>query len=139
MKLFHSGVLWPETGRKMLHGGRNVKNSCKALNYSMKNDLIMKEYSIYGLLILSVFLNACATTGNKRLQLSKSNCNQQNTYSYSVEDIPKPFNEISLDTILTSRFKPNGLNVAHAIGILDLLSLFVEKKREVKANNSLKN
>lgn len=92
-------------------------------------------------LISVLLLSSCATTHNTTLldHIQKSNCNQENTYRYSKNDIPKPLYEYQIDTVLTSRFEFKDLNVAHAIGILDLLSGYVNKIAEVKENNSLQN
>lgn len=57
---------------------------------------------------------------------SRSNCNQQNTYVYQKSDIPPPFHELDIEEGLQSHFSRKSLNVAHAIGALDLLSRYLQ-------------
>lgn len=60
----------------------------------------------------------------RALQLDKSNCNKQAPTAYTVDDLPKPIHQLQLDTILTKRFSGQSLNIANAIGILDLLTSY---------------
>ncbi|MBX2902904.1 MAG: hypothetical protein KF872_05040 [Chitinophagales bacterium] len=94
-----------------------------------------------GCMFLGIWLSSCATLKDRELQsqLNKSNCNQQNSYSYSKADIPRPIHELPLDTLLTSKFSFNSLNAANAIGILDLLTAYIKKKEELKANYTIEN
>lgn len=90
---------------------------------------------------LSTILMLCSCSGTKPpsllVHLHKSNCNQENTYNYSKNDIPLPINQLQIDTALTARFNLKDLNIANAIGVLDLLSTYIQKSKELKANNSL--
>ena len=90
---------------------------------------------------LSTILMLCSCSGTKPpsllVHLHKSNCNQENTYNYSKNDIPLPINQLQIDTALTARFNLKDLNIANAIGVLDLLSAYIQKSKELKANNSL--
>lgn len=91
------------------------------------------------LIILGTLLFSCARVKDPRLTplLVQSNCNQQNTYAYSKRDIPLPLHEIALDTVLTARFSTHSLNVANAVGILDLLVTYVNQKKAYKQNPSI--
>ncbi|HEY8400551.1 MAG TPA: hypothetical protein VIK89_04775, partial [Cytophagaceae bacterium] len=91
--------------------------------------------------VLMLILTSCAGLKNAQLNtlLEKSNCNQQNVYSYSTSELPKPIHELDIDTALTSRFSFKSLNVANAIGILDMLSSYVNLLLEKKQNPTLEN
>ncbi len=84
------------------------------------------------LVIVSCVATSCTTIKNSGLQsqIDKSNCNQQNTYHYTKDELPKPLYQIELDTILTNRFSKNSLNIAHAIGALDLITHYAHKSLE---------
>lgn len=91
--------------------------------------------------VLLFISTACASVKNPRLAplLQKSNCNQQNSYDYSERESPRLIHEISLDTVLVSRFSPNGLNVANAVGLLDMLADYVKAQKNVKQNPTIAN
>ena len=91
--------------------------------------------------LLSIFLCSCATVKHSgfKNQVRTSNCNQGNTYRYSKDEIPVPIYELTIDSILTSKLKISDINIANAIGILDLLPRYIYKLNEVKENNSLQN
>lgn len=82
---------------------------------------------------------SCTATKNTSLitNLDKNNCNQENSYDYLKSDIPRPIYNLQIDTALITRFNPKDLNLANAIGILDLLSDYINKINEVKECNSL--
>src|SRR5690606_28873043 len=90
-------------------------------------------------IILGLLLTSCA--GLKRAQpnsqLVHSNCNQQNIYSYSIGDLPKPIFETGLDTTLTAMFSFRSLIVANAIGILDDLVAYVNIQQEISNNPTI--
>lgn len=91
--------------------------------------------------LLGALLFSCAGAKDPRLTplLFRSNCNQQNTYAYSKHDIPPPLHEIMLDTVLTARFSASSLNIANAVGILDLLVTYVNQKKAFKQKPSIEN
>lgn len=68
-----------------------------------------------------------------RAQLEKSNCNQQNVYTYTAAEIPQPIREADIDTALTARFSFKSLNMAHAIGVLELLKHYVAEQKTYRA------
>ena len=70
-------------------------------------------------------------------QLDENNCSQENSYSYNKNNIPKPIYELQIDTALTSQFNLKDLNVANAIGILDLLSRYNNTIKVVKETNTM--
>ncbi|MCO6497663.1 MAG: hypothetical protein J5I50_08380 [Chitinophagaceae bacterium] len=91
------------------------------------------------LITILISVSSCATMQKSSLvaHLNKSNCNQENTYNYSIDDIPKPIHELRIDTTLTSHFNTKDINLANAIGVLDLLSSYINKINEVKETHSL--
>jgi hypothetical protein len=100
----------------------------------MKGNIIK---GLWVLVVVSCVAASCTTIKNSGLQsqIDKSNCNQQNTYQYTKDELPKPLYQIELDTILTNRFSKNSLNIAHAIGALDLITHYAHKSME-KSNRS---
>ena|SRR5690554_1095679 len=92
------------------------------------------KHNIFWIFIVFGFLfTSCS--GLRRAQLNSqfahSNCNQQNVYSYSIDDLPKPIFENDLDTTLNAMFSFRSLIVANAIGILDDLVAYVNTQQEV--------
>ncbi|MFT2010476.1 hypothetical protein ACMA1I_17510 [Pontibacter sp. 13R65] len=92
-------------------------------------------------ILILLLLTSCAGGHQVRLKstLTQSNCNQQKAYRLSSQDIPKPIHELVLDTSLTSRFSFNSLNVANAIGLVDLLNDFVKSKKQYQLDPTLAN
>lgn len=90
-------------------------------------------------LVIVIFFSSCAATKNSAssIQFDKNNCNQENSYTYKKSDIPKPFNELKIDTALTARFNLKDINVANAIGVLDLLMVYIYRIEEVKKTNTI--
>lgn len=58
----------------------------------------------------------------------KSSCYQQPDYLYTVDNLPKPIDEIRIDSTLSAHFSLPSLNVANAIGLLDLLTKYAVTK-----------
>lgn len=110
----------------------------KSITYSIKYFLSMK-YSF--IIITSLLFISCATTKDATVltQIEKSNCNQENNFHYSKNDIPTPIHQLKIDTSLSNHFQFKELNVANAIGILPLLQNYVLKLRMIHENNSLQN
>ncbi len=99
-------------------------------------NLTKNGITIWTITILTLVLTSCAGLNNAQLasQLDKSNCNQQVTRTYSKDDLPKPIHTLDIDTVLINRFSFQSLNVANAIGLLDLLTEYVKLKKTF--NNS---
>jgi hypothetical protein len=96
--------------------------------------------SAVGILWMVLFPSCTSVkTSRLHLQLEKSICNQQNAYNYLPEEMPQPFHLLELDTLLTSRFDFKSLNVAHAIGILDLLKEYVSEKQHYRQTPTIEN
>lgn len=112
-------------------------------NYYVKTGLtlIKKTTKLYTLLffIFCIFLISC--TGQRKsqrlLQLDKSACNKQFVTPYTKDKLPISFHQLSIDTILTNRFSNQSLNIANAIGIVDLLSQFCKSSIEYKTQPTL--
>lgn len=78
-------------------------------------------------ILLAAILPACASLkpAAPEVRFEKSSCNLQNTvYDPNLEP-PKPIHEIHIDQTLATRLSFQSLNIANAIGILDLLTNYV--------------
>lgn len=102
-------------------------------------NLIKNRITIWTITILIFVLTSCAGLKNAQLssQLDKSNCNQQVTRDYTKDKLPKPIHTIDIDTVLTKRFSFQSLNIANAIGVLDLLTMYVDLKEDFKSSPTL--
>lgn len=89
--------------------------------------MVKKNFAIWAIIMINLVLTSCVGLQNSQqvLQLDKSYCNKQAVSAYAKEDLPKPFHELQLDTILTNRFSSQSLNIANAIGILELLTKYI--------------
>lgn len=101
--------------------------------------LTINRITIWIVTILTFVLTSCAGLKNAQLksQLDISNCNQQSTFNYSKDDLPKPIHTLDIDTVLTNRFSFQSLNAANAIGLLDLLTEYVNLKKDYKISPTL--
>lgn len=83
-------------------------------------------------------LSSCNTIRNSALrsQLERSNCNQQNAYTYTIADMPKPIHELAIDTTITNRFTARSLNIANALGMLNLLKEYVDTRKKFETDNN---
>ena len=88
-----------------------------------------------------LFLSSCATVRNPNLNfhLNRNDCNQGNLFNYTKADIPKNYHELAVDSLLLTHFTGKDLNVANAIGVLNLLSDYVRKTDDVKNDYSVQN
>ncbi|MCC6385338.1 MAG: hypothetical protein LC117_06975 [Bacteroidia bacterium] len=96
----------------------------------------------YFYLVITLYVfSSCSTTRNSSFlsNIQKSSCNQENTYTYSKDEIPAPLYNQQTDTLLSHYFTFKDLNVANAIGVLSLLSDYVQKNRETVRDPSLQN
>src|SRR5690606_2193726 len=73
----------------------------------------------------------CATIkdANIRQQVIGSNCNQQNVYSYTENDLPQPLHTVSIDPELASQLNSGNLHIANALGLLPDLTQYVKMKK----------
>lgn len=96
----------------------------------------LNTHGIRSIILIGIVLASCSGSKHASLnkQLIESNCNQQNVYSYTRNDLPKPIYKIELDTALPVRFSFKSLNVANAIGILGHLTEYVNIQKEFKKN-----
>lgn len=65
-----------------------------------------------------------------RQQMVVSNCNQQNIYDYTADDMPKPLHKLPIDKTLSAYLSYENLNMANAIGILTDLTAYVRLKND---------
>ncbi|MBL7925507.1 MAG: hypothetical protein JNK61_01235 [Bacteroidia bacterium] len=94
--------------------------------YNIKH---LKRNITIAIIFCSVLFTAC--TGYKKshqaLLHDKSYCNKQQLIAYTAADLPKPFYTLQPDTLLTSRFSAQSLNMANAIGITALLTTYTRQ------------
>lgn len=85
------------------------------------------------------YLSACTTLKNQSLDtlLKRSNCNQQSIIDYSTSEIPEALHKVDIDSTLLSCFSFKSLNVAHAIGLLDMLQAYIKILKQKQNNASL--
>ncbi|MBS1550167.1 MAG: hypothetical protein JSS94_09950 [Bacteroidetes bacterium] len=104
-------------------------------------DCLQYSGKIFALFCGLNLIFSCASTQKKQSEpiYNTSNCNQDNTYHYSVRDIPTPFHNLKVDTLLSNRFHEKELNLAHSIGISQLLSDYIQLKKKQKQQPSLEN
>ncbi len=88
---------------------------------------------------LLLSLVSCVSLKNSKVgsEMERSNCNQTNAYTYTKEQLPVAIHELPGDTLLNSYFSFNSINIAHATGILEPLSIYVEKKKRILGNPSI--
>jgi len=79
------------------------------------------------LVFLLLSLGACSAVKDAHIQqqMKASNCNQQNIYDYTEDDMPKPLHTLDIDKALSAYLSYENLNMANAIGILADLTLYV--------------
>ncbi|MBO9700986.1 MAG: hypothetical protein J7604_12305 [Sporocytophaga sp.] len=92
-----------------------------------------------GIVFPILFLFSCKSSKLSSIQELNSNCNQQNLYNYTVDNFPEPFYNLKLDTALVGRFSEGGLKIANAIGIIDLLTDYVEAEKRYNSTPSIEN
>lgn len=89
--------------------------------------LIHMDKNKFWIVILScIILNSCAgiKESQKAIFLDKSYCNKQIVEKYTEDHLPKSIHNLYLDSSLTNRLSMSSLNIANAIGILDLLTKY---------------
>lgn len=80
------------------------------------------------LMIGVVLMTSCRTIKDPGIRdaLYNSNCNQRNLYSYTADQLPVALYQQQLSKRLTEKFDHNTLNMANAIGILDLIDKYMQ-------------
>jgi hypothetical protein len=100
---------------------------------------VQRHIMLFVLLVVMTVLSSCKNVSTIQQHAERSTCTQQNAAHYSQRDIPRPFHELELDTVLTNHFSWTSLNVANAIGLLDELKVFVESSKVYKAQPTIEN
>lgn len=108
---------------------------------TMENTTVTKSLFFWMILTSVLVLTSCSGLQSTRMrsQLYTSNCNQQNVYNYTVAEMPKPIHTLTVDTVLAAQISFKSLNVANAIGVLDLLSDYVAIQKHYKKNPNIEN
>lgn len=104
------------------------------IHITHKNKEMLCTVNSQNIWLITILLFALASCGGIKntqikIQLEKSNCNQQASYAYTTVEMPKPFHELEIDTVLQGRLSFQSLNAANAIGILNLIDDLVILKR----------
>jgi len=94
----------------------------------------MKRALLISTVLMTVFASSCRSVKNIEIQdlLHHSNCNQQNVYEYTQDSLPIPLHKKAISTLLSQKLSFNSLNMANAIGILDMVSRFAELRQHPK-------
>lgn len=102
-------------------------------------NMVKKNFAVWAIVTINLVLTSCAGLQNSQqtLQLDKSYCNKQAIAVYTKDDMPKPFHELKLDTILTNRFSGQSLNIANAIGMLDMLTQYINLTIDYNAHPTI--
>lgn len=90
------------------------------------------------LLTVSLFVS-CASIqdSNINLRLDKSNCFQEFYYDYGEDQIPLPMHTIDIPQNISANFSRTGINIANAMGILELLERYVQSLENLNANPNI--
>lgn len=102
----------------------------------MKNKLFL---SFCFLLLLMISSCGSSKSSQLRVNLEDSNCNRNVLSEYSEDELPKPIHEIKLSEELSENFTFKSLNVAHAIGILEMLEKFLVVKQQHNKEKNVEN
>lgn len=107
----------------------------------MKKTTVKYTRYLLSILILSALFVSCSGIQNTRMksQLYTSNCNQQNVYNYTADQMPQPIHTLTVDSVLATQLSFRSLNVANAIGVLDLMSDYVAVQKKYKKNPTIEN
>lgn len=76
---------------------------------------------------------------NIKLSLDKSNCFREFYYDYEEDQIPLPLHIIEIPEIILTNFSKTGMNIANAMGILDLLERYVLSLENIYSDPSIDN
>ncbi len=89
-------------------------------------NILERKVLIYAIVICAIVPTSCTSPKSfqQALRIDKSYCNKQQIPAYVQADLPKPLHLLTLDTVLTNRFSHQSLNMANAIGILDILTTY---------------
>lgn len=85
------------------------------------------------------FVFSCAGVKKVQFHLDRSTCTPKEKVRYSFEDIPHPLSSADMDSSLTTRFSFASLNIANAIGILQLIQAYVYNQKNLHQAKSVEN
>jgi hypothetical protein len=98
----------------------------------------MKTRLIPVILLLSV---ACTTIHEPTLYTRNrdNNCYKQYYYDYHEDEIPPPIHSVELAPVVAENFSFSSINIAHAMGMLELLNVYLASLEAFERNPSLEN
>jgi len=99
------------------------------------------KLTIWVVLLLTIILTSCVGLKQTQLksQLEKSSCNQQRASSYANLAVPEPIHKVDIDTALMEIFSFQSLNIAHAVGVLDILHDYAKSLKLSKQYPTIEN
>lgn len=107
---------------------------------TLKHKIFIKNnLSSVSFLFCFLLFSSCSGFKNSQhaIHLDKSYCNKQKQTIYTQADLPKPLYELDIDTVLKNRFSNTSLNMANAIGILDILTDYTKLLLDSSHSSSL--
>jgi hypothetical protein len=101
----------------------------------------MNRLRFLGFWVLSLLFLSCASfqDSNINLRLDKSNCFLESNYNYSEEQIPSPLHAIEIPENIQLNFSKTAINIANAMGMLDLLDKYVASYERVYLEPTIEN
>lgn len=93
------------------------------------------------ILFSCILFFSCASfqDSNINLRLDKSNCFQEYYYDYTEDQIPNPLHTIVIPLNLQENFSKKSINIANAMGILDLLERYLISLESFNSDPSIEN
>jgi hypothetical protein len=93
------------------------------------------------MLLACILFISCASfqDSNINLRLDKSNCFQEYYYDYAEDQIPLPLHTIAIPANLQDNFSRKSINIANAMGILDLLERYLLSLEDFYENPTIEN
>lgn len=90
-------------------------------------------------LVIVFLLTSCQVIKKPSLNsyMVRSNCNQQNVFNYDAAQLPIPIHQQKLDPLFLKKLSVKALNVANAIGVLELLKEYYQKESLYKEKPSI--
>ncbi|MCL6258420.1 hypothetical protein M3O96_04930 [Aquiflexum sp. TKW24L] len=85
----------------------------------------LSRTGVFLIFVLLFFSCASIQDSNINLRLDKSNCFQEYFYEYAEDQIPAPLHTLTIPESLQNNFSKSSINIANAMGILDLLERYL--------------
>lgn len=95
----------------------------------------------FAILSSCILFISCASFQDSsiNLRLEKSNCFQEYYYDYAEDQIPLPLYTITIPANFQENFSKKSINIANAMGILDLLERYIVSLEDFNADPTIEN